>query len=93
MSAATRAILAITNIEDLREAQDALQVKYREIQRLSAMAFRVGDIVSFNSRNGQKITGIVNKVNQKTVSVKTSPTLNSPASNWKVSPSLLRKVS
>ena len=39
MSAATRAILAITNIEDLREAQDALQVKYREIQRLSAMAF------------------------------------------------------
>ena len=57
MSAATRAILAITNIEDLREAQDALQVKYREIQRLSAMAFSVGDKVSFNSRTGQKKIG------------------------------------
>ena len=92
MSAATKAILAIDNIEDLREAQNALQVRYRELQRRSALSFRVGDKVSFKSRSGDTITGTVSKVNQKTVAVKTVSTLNSPASNWKVSPSLLRKI-
>ena len=84
MSAATKAILAIDNIEDLREAQNALQVRYRELQRRSALSFRVGDKVSFKSRSGDTITGTVSKVNQKTVAVKTVSTLNSPASNWKV---------
>jgi hypothetical protein len=87
-----KAIFAIDNLEDLRDAQSALNARFRELQRRAAVFFQVGDKVSFKSRTGENITGIVNKVNQKTISIKTASTLSNPASNWKVSPSLLRKI-
>lgn len=86
MSAATKAILAIDNMEDLREAESALKVRWRELQRRAAISYRVGDKVSFISRSGETVTGTVLKINQKTISLKSGYT------TWKVSPSLLRKA-
>lgn len=86
MSTATKAIFAIDNLDDLREVQNALNVRFRELQRRAAVSFRVGDKVQFKSRSGQIITGTVQKINQKTVSV------NTPTSNWKVSASLLQRA-
>lgn len=86
MSAATKAILAIDNMEDLREAESALKVRWRELQRRAAISFRVGDKVAFTAKTGKTVTGTITKINQKTVSLRTID------ANWKVSPSLLRKV-
>lgn len=41
----TKAIFAIDSLEDLREAQNALTVRFRELQRRAAVSFRVGDKV------------------------------------------------
>ena len=81
-----KAIFAIDNIDDLNEVQNALNVRFRELQRRAAVSFRVGDKVKFKSRAGLMVSGTVTKINQKTVSVST------PTSNWKVSASLLQRA-
>lgn len=81
-----KAIFAIDSLDELREAQNALNVRFRELQRRAAVSFRVGDAVKFQSKTGRTISGTVTKVNQKTVSVKTAD------SNWKVSASLLQRA-
>lgn len=86
MSAATKAIFAIETIEDLREAQNALNVRSRELQRRAVYEFRVGDKVEFTTRSGEVVKATVTKINQKTVSVRAFE-----GTNWKVSGSLLRK--
>jgi len=86
MSTATKAIFAIDNLEDLREAQSALAVRFRELQSRAAHSFNKGDKVKFTTRSGEIITGTVAKINQKTV------TVNTPNSTWKVSGSLLKKA-
>lgn len=86
MSTVTKAIFAIDSLDEMREAQNALNVRFRELQRRAAISFRVGDSVKFQSRTGKTISGNVTKVNQKTVSVRTAD------SNWKVSASLLQRA-
>jgi hypothetical protein len=73
-------------MDDLREVMNACNVRFRELQSRAAHSFSRGDSVFFIAKSGQKITGVVTKVNQKTVSVKTA------TSEWKVSGSLLRRV-
>lgn len=82
-----KAIFAIDSIAELNEIQNALNVRFRELQRRAAISFRVGDSVKFQSRTGKTISGTVTKVNQKTVSV-----LASTGNNWKVSGSLLQRA-
>ena len=82
-----KAIFAIDSIAELNEIQNALNVRFREIQRRAAISFRVGDAVKFQSRTGKTISGTVTKVNQKTVSVKAID-----STNWKVSGSLLQRA-
>jgi len=86
MSSATKAIFALTSMEQLREAQNAINVRVREIQIRAAHSFSVGDKVSFKSRYGETITGNIIKINQKTVKVKTATTI------WNVTGSLLNKA-
>jgi hypothetical protein len=52
------------------------------------MAFSNGDKVEFDGRRGRLITGTVERVNQKTVSV----TNCSDGRSWRVPGSLLRKI-
>lgn len=87
MSTVTKAIFAIDSLDELREAQNALNVRFRELQRRAAVSFRVGDAVKFQSRTGKIVSGTVTKVNQKTVSV-----IASTGNNWKVSASLLQRA-
>lgn len=86
VTAATKAIFAIDNVDDLRRVSEVINARFREIQRRMAVMFQVGDQVQFKSRSGQTVTGTVQKVNQKTILVKT------PTMNWKVAASLLQKA-
>jgi hypothetical protein len=72
------------NMDELKELND---IAVRAMKRLIAAAadtFRPGDLVSFQGRSGETLSGTVTKVNQKTVSVRVGNT------NWKVSGTLLR---
>ena len=48
-------------------------------------AFHIGDLVSFQTRDGREIRGVVLRLNKKTVSVDTSD-----GHRWNVAPGLLR---
>jgi ribosomal protein S13 len=87
MSAATRAILAINNIEDLKEAIAAVNVKSRELQRYAANNFSVGNWVQFRSKTGKIVKGQITKINQKTVKIKETDSLTT----WTVSPTMLSR--
>jgi uncharacterized protein YxjI len=65
-----------TMIALIRDRQRSLQVEI-------GSSFRVGDSVYFNDKRGAKVTGIISKVNRKTIKVTT------PNGQWSVSPSLL----
>lgn len=86
MSTVTKAIFAIDSMDELREVMNAVNVRFRELQSRAAHSFNRGDSVTFTTKSGQKITGTVIKINQKTVTVKTATT------EWKVSGSLLRRA-
>lgn len=72
--------------EEIRALSNAVSFKFKEMQRRAAVSFSKGDKVTFTTRNGEKVTGTVARVNQKTV------TVNTTTSQWKVSASLLRRV-
>lgn len=72
--------------EDFRSIIATINYKSKERQARASRSFRAGEKVFFTTRSGEKITGTVLKVNQKTVSVKTATT------TWKVSGSLLNKA-
>ena len=57
-------------------------------QQITAQAFSVGDTVKFEAK-GRIREAIVTKVNRKTIAVKETQGLGI---QWKVSPSLLKKV-
>jgi len=87
MSAATKAILAINNMEDLKEAISAINVKGREPQRYAANNFSVGNWVQFKSKTGRIVKGQIVKINQKTVKVKETDSFTT----WTVSPTMLSR--
>lgn len=74
-----------------QEINDGIKMLKQRWDRLSqgeVLQFNPGDKVEFDSRrNGQKVTGVVNRINTKSVGVRATDGVN-----WKVSPSLLRKV-
>jgi transcription antitermination factor NusG len=80
-------IYALTTVEELREVTAALNLQWKVLQSRAAQGFRVGDKVTFVAKMGQTFSGVVEKVNQKTVAVKTGP-----YQTWRVSPNLLKKV-
>lgn len=86
MSTIVKSVLAIDNLDDLRSVQNALAIRFKELQSRAAHSFMKGDKVKFQTRSGETITGTVAKINQKTV------TVNTPISQWKVSGSLLRRA-
>ncbi|MDL5055776.1 hypothetical protein QQ056_19800 [Oscillatoria laete-virens NRMC-F 0139] len=53
---------------------------------MQVMDYRVGDEVTFHGSDGKEITGIVSKLNQKTVSV-----ITKSGEQWNVSPQFLSK--
>lgn len=49
--------------------------------------FRPGDVVSFQTENGQMVTGVLVRLNKKTVTVHTES-----GARWNVSPQLLTRI-
>ena len=81
---AVKVALSEMNINELRQVNEYIGMMYKIQQQRAASAFSRGDKVSFQSRTGDKISGTVVKVNQKTVTVST------PVGQYKVSGSLLK---
>jgi len=67
---------------------EAIKLKRTHLAKTVARSIVVGDIVSFNGRRGQTVSGKVTKVNQKTVVVRDSNT----QVQWKVTASMLTKL-
>lgn len=72
--------------EEFRSIIAAVNYKSKERQARAVHSFRVGETVKFKLKSGQVLEGTVQKINQKTVSVKTATSI------WKVSGSLLSRV-
>ena len=85
---ALRKILAnIENSADYNKVVAELKAAGRNMQRDIKSTFAVGDMVEFAGKRGGTERGEIIKINPKTIVVKTDFV------TWKVSPSLLKKVS
>lgn len=76
-------IFNVNSLDDLRYIQNAVRQRWGELESRGTLNFRVGNSVKFTSRNGTILTGIVVKVNRKTISVRVDNVV------WRVTPSLL----
>ena len=85
---ALRKILAnIENSADYSKVVAELKAAGRNMQRDIKQGFSIGDRVSFSGKRGNTERGEIIKINPKNIVVKTDFV------TWKVSPSLLKKVS
>ena len=57
------------------------------VQKQLGSKFTVGQMVEFNTKKGAVERGEIEKINSKTISVRTAPLVR-----WRVAPSLLRAV-
>jgi len=84
-----RQIMNIASMDELRVVSrmlmHAVNTRQDELARRATFAFRPGTRVQFTAKGGQVITGLVQKVNQKTVQV-----VSETGMPWKVSSTLLR---
>lgn len=72
--------------EELRQISKIAKRAWSVLQQKKVTNFAIGDTVTFNAK-GVVLTGTVEKINQKTVSVRVSPT-----ERWKVTGTLLTKA-
>jgi len=78
--------LRLATLEELRDLNRSVVEAIRARETSVACTFQVGDRVSFRAKDGRTITGIVHKINLKTIKVKSIDVM------WAVSPSLLTLV-
>ena len=78
-------IYSVDSIECLRSIQLAVNQRRSELESRGALNFKIGDSVKFTSRKrgGMTCTGIVKKINRKTIAVVVGNV------TWRVTPSLL----
>lgn len=78
--------------EELITLNRAIVARIKEINAIKAQSelqrFRVGNQVQFMSSEGELVIGTIVRINKKTISLVTPEGVR-----WKVSPSLLRKLS
>ena len=88
----TKAIEAIRKLDSASQVNqviEAIKLQQTFVARSAARSITVGTMVSFQGRRGQRVTGEVTKVNQKTVVV----SAHGPAGGtWKVTASMLEAV-
>lgn len=73
--------------EDLRSINDAIKYAMDRNNYVMKRSLGVGDRVKFTNKAGRDISGLITKINQKTVMIKTAN-----EGNWKVSTSLVKKA-
>jgi hypothetical protein len=82
---------AITQIHSMNSAEltlavEAIKLRRTALARGSVRKLSVGDRVRFTTRSGERVTGSVGKLNQKTAIVESGGT------QWRVTASLLTQV-
>jgi len=82
--AATEAIEKMDYWE-LKHVQNAIKRRWGDLTAKLARELEVGDPVWFEDRNNKRVTGVVEKVNRKTVIVN----VGFGGASWRVSPQLL----
>lgn len=82
----SKAILALSSFDDLKQVTAAVNWRNRELQHRAAWILGVGAKVQFQDKLGRNITGVVLKINTKTVHIKA----DNSSVTWRVTPSLLR---
>ena len=70
---------------DLDVVREVYNVTLRRITKLAADKFYPGQRVVFTAR-GKDYTGIIQRINTKTISIDTDPTGSAPSEKWRVSP-------
>ena len=73
--------------DDLRSLHDAIKYAMDRNTYVTKVSLGIGDRVTFSNKAGREISGIITKINQKTVAIKTAN-----EGNWKVSTSLVKKA-
>ena len=84
---ALASISTITDTAELTALFRAVKEQRRKLDARATFTLQVGDKVSFDAKTRGIITGTVEKVNHKTVSV-----MSSTGIRWKVSASMLKKA-
>ena len=73
--------------KQLNDLVDTIQYRRKLINQKLKDEYSVGDLVSFDSKSGNKINGKVIKINRKSIQVED---LDCKWNVWNVSPSLLK---
>lgn len=84
----TLVLIKDMNREEVNIVWDQCNAQIDRLRILDMLQFKEGDIVTFTSRRGETITGTIEKINRKTVSVKPLEGFRT----WRVGPSLLTKI-
>ena len=84
LNQATVQTIRNANIDELNTIIALVRDRQRSIQTEIGNSFQTGDSVYFNDKRGAKVTGIIKKINRKTIKVDTGGYI------WNVSPSLLK---
>ena len=87
----TKAIEAIRKLDSASQVNqviEAIKLQQTFVARSAARSITVGTMVSFQGRRGQRVTGEVTKVNQKTIVVRDSNT----QAQWKVTASMVSPI-
>ncbi len=74
------------DMAELARAVEAIKLRRTNLARQKTAQLMVGDRVSFAGRRGMTVTGVVSKVNLKTVQVKQ----DNAFTTWKVPASMLK---
>lgn len=80
----------LTDIEGLRDVNRLIVHHLNDLgkarQKMAMVDLKVGDHVSFVTKRGTTVTGVITKMNQKSVNVQQ----DNSYTNWRVAPSLLK---
>lgn len=75
------------DMDQLNQVVEAIKLKRTHLAKQTARSIVRGDVVSFTGKRGELVTGVVTKVNPKTVIVKAKSGIQ-----WRVTASLLTKL-
>ena len=81
-------ILAKMDETDFTVVNQIVRDGFSNVQLKARVAFRIGDIVEWDAKIGKIVTGKITKINRKTIIVRAADT----GTEWRVSPSLLKKA-
>ncbi len=75
------------DMNQLNQVIEAIKLKRTHLAKQTARTFMIGDVVSFTGKRGELVTGVITKVNPKTMIVKSKSGIQ-----WRVTASLLTKL-